>query len=269
MIHIDKEKCISCGRCVKDCISGNIEIVSKKASIKRDSCLLCGHCIAICPQNAVTMDEYPMTEVKEYNKNEFTIESERLLDFIKFRRSVRQFTREPIEDEKILKMIEAGRFTATGSNRQDVSYIVVRENLPKLRRLALEKLSEITLQQAEQNPALAGFAQKWSNMLDSDKELPGKNDGLFYNAPVVLLLVSDSPVDAALAASNMELMAVAQGLGIFYCGFFVRAAQGDEKISSLLCLGDAQEVRICLVLGNPDVNYERTVPRKSAIINWR
>ena len=105
-------------------------------------------------------------------------------------------------------------------------------------------------------------------MFESDKELPGKNDGLFYNAPVVLLLVSDAPVDAALAASNMELMAVALGLGIFYCGFFVRAAQGDEKISDLLGLGDAKEIKICLVLGNPDVTYLRTVPRKSAIINW-
>jgi nitroreductase len=176
---------------------------------------------------------------------------------------------EPIEDEKLLKIIEAGRFTATGSNRQDVSYIVVRESLPELRRLALEKLSEITLQQAGQNPSLAGFAQKWVNMFESDKEQPGKNDALFYNAPVVLLLVSDSPVDAALAASNMELMAVAQGLGIFYCGFFVRAAQGDEKINNLLGLSDSKEVRICLVLGKPDVTYVRTVPRKSAIINWR
>jgi nitroreductase/NAD-dependent dihydropyrimidine dehydrogenase PreA subunit len=269
MVQIDKEKCISCGLCVEDCVVANIEIVSETASVKRESCLLCGHCIAICPQNAVTMNEYPMDDVKEYNKNEFTIEPERLLDFIKFRRSVRHFKIDPIEDEILLKMIEAGRFTATGSNRQEVSYIVVRENLPKLRRLALEKLSESALQQAEQNPAFAGLAQKWTNMLESDKEMPGKNDGLFYNAPTILLLVSDSPVDAALAASNMELMAVAQGLGVLYCGFFVRAAQGNEKINNLLGLSGTQEVKICLVLGKPDVTYRRTVPRKPAIINWR
>jgi nitroreductase/NAD-dependent dihydropyrimidine dehydrogenase PreA subunit len=269
MIQIDKENCIACGKCVKDCISANIEIVNEKASVKREYCLMCGHCIAICPQNAVTMEEYPMTDVKEYNENEFAIEPERLLDFIKFRRSVRQFTREPIAEDKLLRIIEAGRFTATGSNRQDVSYIIVRDNLPKLRRLAIKRLSEITLQQAGQNPALASFAQKWSNMLESDKEQSGKEDKLFYNAPVVLMLVSDSPVDAALAASNMELMAVALGLGVFYCGYFVRAAQGDEEISSLLGLSEKQEVKVCLVLGNPDVTYLRTAPRKSAIINWR
>lgn len=269
MIQIDQEKCISCGLCIKDCVSANIEIVSNKASIKRESCLMCGHCIAICPQRAVKMEEYPMADVKEYNKNDFSIEPERLLNFIKFRRSVRQFTKEPIEDEKLIKIIEAGRYTATGSNRQDVSYIVVRENLPKLRRLALEKLSEITLQQTQQNPGLVSLAQKWANMLESDKELPGKNDGLFYNAPVVMLLVSDSQADAALAASNMELMAVAQGLGVLYCGYFVRVVQGNEKINSFLGLDEAQEIRVCLVLGKPDVTYLRTVPRKPAIINWR
>lgn len=269
MIRIAKEKCIGCGLCVADCVATNIEIVNETASVKRDTCLLCGHCIAICPQNAVAIDEYPMAEVKEYNKNEFTIEPERLLDFIKFRRSVRQFKKEPIEDDKIIKIIEAGRFTATGSNRQEVSYIVVRENLPKLRRLALENISETALQQAKQNPALNGFAERWTKMLEADKEMPGKMDGLFYNAPMVLLLVSDSPVDAALAASNMELMAVAQGLGVFYCGFFVRAAQGNENISNLLGLNDTQEVKVCLVLGKPEVTYKRTVPRKQAIINWR
>jgi hypothetical protein len=126
----------------------------------------------------------------------------------------------------------------------------------------------VTTQQARQNPGFAKLAQKWSSMLEYDRELPGKNDGLFFNAPTVVMLVSDSPTDAALAASNMELMAVAQELGVLYCGFFVRAAQGDVKIKELLGLGDSQEVRVCLVLGKPNISYRRTVPRKPAVINW-
>lgn len=268
MIQIDKEKCINCGLCVKDCIASNIEIVNDQTSVKRETCLLCGHCIAICPQNAVTMGDYPMEDVKEYNKQGFDIDPEQLLNSIKYRRSIRQFKNKPVEEEKILKMIEAGRFTATGSNKQDIIYIVVSEKLPELRRLALEKLSETFTLMAEKNPGLLSLAQKWTDMLESDKELSGKKDELFYNAPTVLLLVSDSPVDAALAASNMELMAVAQGLGMFYCGFFARAAQGDTKIKNLLGLGDTQEIRVCLVLGHPDVTYLRTVPRKAPEISW-
>lgn len=268
MIQINQEKCIACGQCSNDCIAANIEMVSNKAIVKRDTCLLCGHCIAVCPQGAVTMDDYPMSEVKEYTKD-FIIEPEQLLNFIKFRRSVRHFKEEPVEDEKLLKIIEAGRYTATGSNRQDVRYLVVRKKLPELRRLALEKISETSSQQAKQNPALVSFARRWANNLEADKETPGKNDGLFYNGSAVLVLVSDSPVDAALAASNMELMAVAQGLGVFYCGFFVRAAIGDESIKGLLGIQEAQEVRVCLVIGKPDITYLRTVPRKPANITWR
>lgn len=268
MIAIDKESCIGCAKCVTDCVSGNLEIRDHKAVVKRDTCLLCGHCIAICPQNAITMNDYPMSDVKEYEEENFRIEPERLLNFIKFRRSVRHFRDEMIEEEKLLKIIEAGRFSPTGSNHQDVSYLVVRDKLPQLRSLALEKLSEITAEQAKMNPGLAGLAQRWLSLYESDKEQPGKNDTLFYQAPVALLLISDSPVDASLAASNMELMSAAQGLGAFYCGFFVRAAQGNEKIKELLGLNLTQEIRVCLVLGKPDVAYQRTVPRRKASVTW-
>jgi nitroreductase/NAD-dependent dihydropyrimidine dehydrogenase PreA subunit len=269
MITINKDKCIACGQCVKDCVSGNLEIKDKKANVKRDTCLLCGHCIAICPEDAVAMDDYPMADVREYQKEDFMIEPETLLNFIKFRRSIRRFRKESVEDEKLLKIIEAGRFTPTGSNRQDVRYIVVRDKLPELRRLALEKLSGVLAEQAKENPGLAALASRWANMYESDREQQGKNDSLFYNAPVVILLVSDSPVDASLAAANMELMSAAQGLGAFYCGFFMRAAQGDDKIKELLGLGENQEIRVALVIGKTDVTYKRTVPRKPSVISWK
>jgi nitroreductase len=218
------------------------------------------------------MEEYDMGDVKEYDRNTFAIEPEQLLNFIQFRRSVRQFKMQPVEDDKLLRIIEAGRFTATGGNRQNISYIVVRENIPQLRRLALEKLSEIAqaaLFQSPQDLSLVSYAQRWTGMYLSDKEQPGKNDRLFYNAPIVFLIVADSPVDAALAASNMELMTVAQGLGTFYCGYFVRSAQGNPKISNLLGLADSQEVKVCMLLGYPNITYLRTVPRKPAQIFWR
>ncbi len=214
------------------------------------------------------MDDYPMEDVREFN-DDFLVKPDQLLTFIKFRRSVRQFTKEPVADELLRNIIEAGRFTATGSNRQDVSYIVVREKLPELRRLALEQLADTAVQQAQQDPTMAAFALRWVSMLESDKECPGKNDYLFYNAPSLVLLVSDSAVDAALASSNMELMTVAQGLGMFYCGFFSRAAQGNVRIKEQLGLSETQEVRMCLVIGHPDVTYCRTVPRKPASVSWK
>ena len=143
MMKIDIEKCTGCGKCVKDCFSGDIKIVDGKAKFRNIVCINCGHCIAVCPINAVSTDKYNMDDVKDYNKEEFSIEADNLLNFIKFRRTVRQFKDKEVEEEKLLKIIEAGRFTQTGSNMQDVSYIVVREGLEKLKSLTLESLNKL------------------------------------------------------------------------------------------------------------------------------
>ena len=122
MMNVNIEKCIGCGQCVKDCFPRTIEIVDGKAKINNDNCIKCGHCIAICPKDAVSTDEYNMEEVKKYNKDEFSVDADNLLNFIKFRRTIRQFKDKEVEEEKISKIIEAGRYTETGANMQDVSY---------------------------------------------------------------------------------------------------------------------------------------------------
>ncbi|HEY5524748.1 MAG TPA: 4Fe-4S dicluster domain-containing protein, partial [Clostridium sp.] len=122
MMNVNTEKCIGCGECVKDCFARDIEMVDGKAKINNITCFKCGHCIAICPKDAVSTDEYNMEEVKNYNKEEFLVDADNLLNFIKFRRTVRQFKDKEVEVEKTSKIIEAGRFTQTGSNMQDVSY---------------------------------------------------------------------------------------------------------------------------------------------------
>jgi hypothetical protein len=62
----------------------------------------------------------------------------------------------------------------------------------------------------------------------------------------------------------MELMTFAQGLGMFYSGFFVRAANQNKEIKQFLNIEDEKEVQACLVLGYPDVKYYPTAPRKQA-----
>ena len=47
------------------------------------------------------------------------------IECILTRRSIRKFLDKEIEKEKIEKIIEAGRWTPTGKNAQDVSYIVI------------------------------------------------------------------------------------------------------------------------------------------------
>lgn len=273
MMKVNNEKCIGCGLCVKDCFPNDIKIVDGKAKISNITCMKCGHCIAVCPKGAVSTDEYNIEDVKEYNEDEFKVEADNLLNFIKFRRTIRQFKEKDVETEKLLKIIEAGRFTQTGSNSQNVSYIVVKDNIEQLKGMVLEKLKirgeEILENLNPQTRPYKRYAQMWIEMYKTYKEDPKANDKIFFNAPALILAVSDSPVNAALASSNMELMTNALGLGTFFSGFFAMAAQGNEEMRTLLGLEGKQEVVTCMVIGYPNVKYMRTVPRKDANISWK
>ena len=66
----------------------------------------------------------------------------------------------------------------------------------------------------------------------------------------------------------MELMTDALGLGTFFSGFFVVASQDNKEILDLLGIEDSKQIATCLVIGYPDVKYQRTAPRKDAEINW-
>ena len=96
---VDRDKCIGCTLCKQDCIVSDIEMIDKKAHIRNLTCIKCGHCIAICPVKAVSCDdeeEYSMEEVIPYEKEDFTIDADKLMNFMKFRRSVRRFKNKPV-----------------------------------------------------------------------------------------------------------------------------------------------------------------------------
>ena len=271
MMKVDRLKCIGCGECIKDCFPSDIVMDKGKAFIKNVACFKCGHCIAVCPANAISSDEYRMEEVKEYREDSFKLEADNLLNFIKFRRSVRRFKAKDVESEKLLKIIEAGRFTQTASNQQDVSFIVVKDKLSELKDLTYDRLKSIAdhaLSDKDQlNEVIGRYAKMWIGMHHEYKA--GKKDNLFFNAPLVIIVTAKSQINGALASSNMELMTNALGLGTMFSGFLVRAANGNKKIHDLLEIKKDKEIISCMVIGYPDVEYKRTVPRKAADISWK
>jgi len=275
MINIDIDKCIGCGLCVKDCLCSDIKIIDSKASALNISCINCGHCIAICPQNAVAIDNYDMKEVKEYNPESFAIESENLLNFIKFRRSIRQFKNIDVEKEKIKKTIEAGRFTASGGNKQPLSFIVVQQKMKELTHITIDVLYKYACTyEPDENDPLSNqnrrYAAIWKML---HKKYAQGIDLLFFNAPVMIIVLCDkrlslSPiVDGGLAASNMEIMANSLDLGVCFNGYFTFASE-DINIRNYLYIPDNKKVVTSLLIGYTDNKYLRTVPRKKAEIQW-
>ena len=273
MMKVDIEKCIGCGECIKDCFIEDIKMVDSKAKINNVACIKCGHCIAVCPKDAVSTDEYNMEDVKAYNKEEFSIDADNLLNFIKFRRTIRQFKNREVEEEKLLKIIEAGRFTQTGSNLQDVSYTVVREGMEELKALTFETLKQrgehILANLTPETIGFKRYAKMWLKMYEEYKENPDLNDKIFFNAPAVIIVTANSDISGGLASSNMELMTNALGLGTFFSGFFVVAAGANEKISEFIGVKEGKKIVSCMIIGYPNVKYLRAVPRKEADICWK
>lgn len=262
MVLVDKEKCIGCGLCCSDCPSKVIVMENKKASITQSECLRCGHCIAICPVNAFRIDEYDMSEIEEYgNKQQPHLDEEILIDSLKSRRSIRKYQKKSVEREKIEKIIEAGRYTPTGSNTQDVSYIVVEKDIPILENEALKFYKRLV--------KIGGLIRRFVKLPISLKKLRLEEGFFFHGAPTVILIISKSVSNATLAAMSMELMAEAQGLGTLYVGLFTRAASNNKKIRTLLGLKKNEKIAQCIALGYPAVKYQRTAPKKKAEIQWR
>lgn len=274
MMLVDENKCIGCGLCVKDCLLNCIKIKDGKAKIRNLMCFKCGHCIAVCPKNAVYSDECDMNEIIDYKEESFSIKSENLLNFIKFRRTTRQFdTSKNVEKEKIEKIIEAGRYTPSASNTQNVSYIVVKDNIDLLRELALESLNNlgqtILTSNDEEYKKYKYYGKMWIKMYEDFKNNKDFTDKLLFNSKCLIFVVSDSEINASLASSNMELMANTLGLGVLYSGFLAFAAKNSEKILNLLEISDSNKIVTCMVLGYPSVKYFRTVPRNTANITWK
>lgn len=245
-IKIDKDKCIGCGLCLKDCPAKNIEFSNKKAGVKSQECIKCGHCGAICPKAAVTISGYeePPQEIGEQTR----VNPQELLNALKSRRSIRQFQSKPVSPESVKLIIEAGRLTPTAKNAQDISYIVLRNKKDRAESLAVRFFRKIQ--------PLAGFAYPAAKGMSIDK------DFFFKGAPMAIVIVSDDKVSASLAASNMALMAEACGLGVLYSGFFTIAANMSGKLKKELSL-EGKAVTT-LVIGYSDVKYQRTAQKESA-----
>lgn len=262
MVIIDREACIGCQLCAGDCLTSAIQIVDGKADVVK-KCFECGHCVAICPAGAIRFEgeEYDMSDVEPVGSG-FGIDADAMLHAIKTRRSIRHFTREMPTRQELEMILDAGRFSPTASNAQNVSYMVFTKETDELRRIAMEELRRY-------RDDHESFAKVFPPPMTTRRIDFDYDDFLFKAAPAVILTLSPHTVNAAIASANMELQAVSLGLGVLYVGFFTRLAAKNARLREYLGLRDTDKVVTCLAIGHPNVQYQRTVPRKKASITWR
>lgn len=266
MVEISKQKCIGCGLCVQDCPMRNLSLADGKAKV-RGNCMECGHCFAVCPSHAVQITGCPSDGVIGLNQERLSVDGDSLLELIKSRRSIRNFQAKGISRETWSKVLEAGRFTASAANKQDVKYTVVQDELGNVKKRLWSGLKEMlcTMKTAhgESNPLLEQFQA----MCDMHEKYP-ENDPLFFHAPAVLIITSAVPLNGGLACSNIELMAHAEGLGVLISGFIQTILGRNEELCNYLHI-EKEKICACLLVGYPAVRYQRSVPRNKTDIQWR
>ena len=170
------------------------------------------------------------------------------LEAIKTRRSIRKFTDQPVEPEKLQAVLEAVQQAPSWSNRQCWSLVVVQDQAVRSR------ISELSFVESffatygyKSNPAQKGLAQ----------------------APIVLVACADPQqsgdlrgeqyymADLGIATQNLMLAAHDLGLGTVFVGVF-----DEEQLKSLL--GIPAHIRIVSLfpLGYPAVEAKAGPPRK-------
>ncbi|MCT4631662.1 MAG: nitroreductase family protein [Firmicutes bacterium] len=260
-VIIDQEKCIGCGLCVKDCASRVIIMEDKKACISSQACIKCGHCIAICPVNAFEITDLDADEIKDLSGLDIQLAPDKLHNVFRSMRTIRSFTNQAIPKEVITSIIDAGRYSSTSTNQQGVRYIVVQNDINLIEDMILGRL--------ETFKKISTFVSKVRKLKYDLSKYDLSRGFVFRNAPLLLIAVSSHEVDGALASRNMELMSRAHGLGGLHCGIFTIIGNRTKKVKQELGLSKKEKFVACLALGYPAVKYQRTVPRRQAIVDWR
>lgn len=245
-VYINTDKCIGCSQCVKTCAAHNIELNDKKAEVLSDNCLMCGQCAAICPKEAVTISGYDSEAIQK--KENFHLNPDDVLNVIKFRRTIRQFKDKEIPQNVIDQILEAGRFTHTAKNMQDVSFVVLDKKKEYFEQIAVRLFRKI---------------KPFVNLINPmAKRVNIGENFFFFKAPVVIVVLAKEEKNGILAAQNMEFVAEANGLGVLFSGYFTTAVNFSHKIKRELRIPRGKKAVAALVLGYPNVKYLRSAQRE-------
>lgn len=269
-IIVDQERCTRCSICAKICPIGLIISADETQlpvvnETNAPYCVNCGHCEIYCPAGALTLDFMPDDKTDE------TVESgeiapDRLGIYMKRRRSVRHFTADEVEKDRIEQILDIVRYAPSGMNSQTVQWIVVhdKKNVHRLAELTIDWMRSLS----ESNNPLSNYAVRLVAAWECGV------DPICRNAPHVLIahIPEESltaQTDAIIALAHFDIVASAFGLGTCWAGFVAAAARSWKPIQEALALPKGRAVAYAMMFGYPQYKIYGIPRRNQARITWQ
>ena len=161
---------------------------------------------------------------------------------IKKRKSVRSYREKKVEQEKLIRILEAARLAPSAANKQEWRFVIVRD---KEKRRQLSEAASHQRFVAEAPVVIACCAET-----DYQEMTCGQ---LCY------------PIDVAIAIDHVTLAAVEEGLGTCWIGAFF-----EDKVKRTLNVPDDIRVVELLTLGYPTDDSVKTKSRLplEKIVKW-
>jgi ferredoxin len=117
---VNQDKCNMCGICVHECPTGIIEIMDSEefpvwVEGGEERCFKCGHCMAVCPLAAIGI-ETMVPQDCALVKKELLLSPGQAEHYLKTRRSIRVYKKEPVPQDTLAKLIDIASYAASGHN---------------------------------------------------------------------------------------------------------------------------------------------------------
>jgi nitroreductase len=182
-----------------------------------------------------------------------------LKEAIYTRRSVREFTGEPVSESIIRDLIDAAIQAPSAVNQQPYSFCVIRD------KAVLSTISREAKAYTVKTTPVGLMSHHFSEILNDP------SFDIFYHASALILIATfaDMPwavEDCALAAENLMLAARAARLGTCWIGF-AQSWLGTSEGKALLKLPAAYKPVAPIIVGHPK-SAPPPVPRKEPEIRW-
>ena len=192
-----------------------------------------------------------------------------------------------ISQKDMEQLLEAGRYTPTGTNSQGIEYIVINDpdkiaQLGKMTMPAVIRLFGMAVR-VSRVPILGSLllgeqaAENFQNIYtpairNIDEYTKRGDDRLFYHAPAIILVHGEKLDDMAFSCSaalfSCMLMADSLGIGCCLNGFLVLAANRDPKVKKWLGIPRNHKAHAAMTLGYTNVKYNHLVKRNPVSVKY-